>query len=134
MKIQYSYSKYIGGLVLGITFALYPTNAYAQIQRSFINSSFEQPVYGTPVQQCYVQVKPEDVLGWETTHGSVKAGTGNCTGYATPGVNPLIEIWTTGFNGVSTATTPTSAGRQYAELNAEQNSQLYQNAGKWYGS
>ena len=110
----------------GAIASLSPQSAQAQIQRSFINPGFEQPAYGNGTG-CYVQVKPGDVPGWETTHGSVKSGTGNCTGYVSPGSVPLIEIWTTSFLGVNTATTPTSAGRQFAELNAEQNSQLYQN-------
>ncbi|MBE8999045.1 hypothetical protein IQ274_12685 [Nostoc sp. LEGE 12447] len=114
--------------LLGATLVLQPTVAQAQyIQRSFLNPSFEQPVFGNVGQQCYVQVSPGIIPGWETTHGSVKAGTGNCSGYVSPGNVPLIEIWKTGFNGASTATIPTSAGNQFAELNAEQNSELYQN-------
>ncbi len=119
--------KNIGGLAIGTVLVLQPTLAKAQIQRSFINPSFEQPVFGSTGQQCYVQVNPSVIPGWETTHGSVRAGGGSCSGYTSPGVVPLIEIWTTGFIGVSTATTPTSGGNQFAELNAEQNSQLYQN-------
>ncbi|MGF2035055.1 MAG: hypothetical protein RMZ43_007040 [Nostoc sp. CmiVER01] len=114
--------------LLGATLVLQPTSAQAQyIQRSFLNPSFESPVFGSAGQQCYVQVSPSLIPGWETTHGSVKAGTGNCTGYTSPGTVPLIEIWTSGFSGASTATTPTSAGNQFAELNAEQSSELYQN-------
>ncbi|MEH1863896.1 MAG: hypothetical protein V7K69_02475 [Nostoc sp.] len=114
--------------LLGATLVLQPTVAQAQyIQRSFLNPSFESPPFGSTNQQCYVQVDQSVIPGWSTTHGSVKAGTGNCTGYTSPGLVPLIEIWTSGFNGASTATIPTSAGNQFAELNAEQNSQLYQN-------
>ncbi|MBC1221450.1 hypothetical protein GNF10_11585 [Nostoc sp. UCD121] len=114
--------------LLGATLVLQPTVAQAQyIQRSFLNPGFESPTFGSTNQQCYVQVNESLIPGWSTTHGSVKAGTGNCTGYTSPGSVPLIEIWTSGFNGVSTATTPTSAGKQFAELNAEQASELYQN-------
>ncbi|MFN6483119.1 MULTISPECIES: hypothetical protein [unclassified Nostoc] len=114
--------------LIGATLILKPTQAQAQyIQRSFLNPGFESPAFGSTNQQCYVQVNENLIPGWSTTHGSVKAGTGNCTGYTSPGSVPLIEIWTTGFNSVSTATTPTSAGRQFAELNAEQASELYQN-------
>ncbi|WP_341526064.1 hypothetical protein WKK05_26350 [Nostoc sp. UHCC 0302] len=117
--------KAVGWGLMSATLVLQPTLAQAQfIQRSFLNPSFEQPVFST---SCYVQVSPGIIPGWETTHGSVKAGTGNCTGYTSPGSVPLIEIWTSGFNGASTATTPTSAGNQFAELNAEQASELYQN-------
>jgi uncharacterized repeat protein (TIGR01451 family) len=117
----------IGGLVVGAAFVLQPTPAQAQIQRSFLNPSFEQPTFGSAGQQCYVQVNPGAIPGWETTHGSIRAGGGNCSGYVSPGIAPLMEIWTTGFQGVNTATTPTTGGRQFAELNAEQASELYQN-------
>ncbi len=118
------YLRNIGGFAIGTTFLLLPTIATAQIQRSFINPSFEQPPFGSPGQQCYVQVLPSTIPGWETTHGAVRAGGGNCSGYISPGVNPLIEIWTSGFNSAFTAA---NGGNQFAELNAEQNSQLYQN-------
>ncbi|MBN3926173.1 GEVED domain-containing protein [Nostoc sp. NMS4] len=128
MKNLWQNFNTFGWGLIGATLVLQPTQAQAQyIQRSFINPSFESPVFGSAGQKCYVQVSPGIIPGWETTHGSVKAGGGNCNGYASPGTVPLIEIWTTGFNSVSTATTPTSAGNQFAELNAEQNSELYQN-------
>jgi uncharacterized repeat protein (TIGR01451 family) len=114
----------LSGSMWGALVALQPHTAQAQIQRSFLNPSFEQPVFGSAGQQCYVQVNPSAVPGWETTHGSVKAGSGSCSGYTSPGKAPLIEIWTTGFQGASTAT---NAGKQFAELNAEQASELYQN-------
>ncbi|QKQ73708.1 hypothetical protein [Nostoc sp. TCL240-02] len=111
--------------LFGATLVLQPTVAQAQyIQRSFLNPGFESPSFGSAGQQCYVQVDQSLVPGWSTTHGSVKAGTGNCTGYTSPGSVPLIEIWTSGFLGASTGT---NAGNQFAELNAEQNSELYQN-------
>jgi hypothetical protein len=128
MKNLWQNFNTFGWGLIGATLVLQPTVAQAQyIQRSFINPGFEQPVFGSAGQKCYVQVSPGIIPGWETTHGSVKAGGGNCTGYVSPGTVPLVEIWTTGFNSVSTATTPTSAGNQFAELNAEQNSELYQN-------
>jgi len=111
---------------MSATFVLQPTLVQAQfIQRSFLNPSFEQPVFGST---CFVQVLPSLIPNWKTTHGSVKAGTGNCDGYISPGSVPLIEIWTTGFNsGSGNTSTATNAGNQFAELNAEQASQLYQN-------
>ncbi|MEI1373436.1 hypothetical protein PQG02_06205 [Nostoc sp. UHCC 0926] len=122
MKNLWQNFNIFGWGLLSATLVLQPTSAQAQyIQRSFLNPSFEQPVFGSA---CYVQVSPGIIPGWETTHGSVANGTGNCTGYVSPGKVPLIEIWTTGFIGVSTAT---NAGNQFAELNAEQASQLYQN-------
>ena len=128
MKNLWKNVNAFGWGLIGATLVLQPTVAQAQyIQRSFLNPGFESPVFGSPGQKCYVQVDQSLIPGWSTTHGSVKAGTGNCTGYTSPGSVPLIEIWTSGFNGASTATTPTSAGNQFAELNAEQASELYQN-------
>ncbi|MEH2146381.1 beta strand repeat-containing protein [Nostoc sp.] len=132
MKNLWQNFNIFGWGLIGATLVLQPTSVQAQyIQRSFLNPSFESPVFGSAGQQCYVQVSPSIIPGWETTHGSVANGTGSCTGYTSPGKVPLIEIWTTGFNGGNgntfTATTPTSAGNQFAELNAEENSELYQN-------
>ncbi|MEH1875561.1 beta strand repeat-containing protein [Nostoc sp.] len=122
MKNLWQNFNAFGWGLIGATLVLQPTVAQAQyIQRSFLNPSFEEPVFSSA---CYVQVSPSIIPGWETTHGSVANGTGNCTGYVSPGKVPLIEIWTTGFGGVSTAT---NAGNQFAELNAEQASELYQN-------
>ncbi|MEH2244093.1 beta strand repeat-containing protein [Nostoc sp.] len=125
MKNLWQNFNIFGWGLIGATLVLQPTSAQAQyIQRSFLNPSFESPVFGSAGQKCYVQVSPGIIPGWETTHGSVANGTGNCTGYTSPGKVPLIEIWTTGFSSVSTAT---NAGNQFAELNAEQASELYQN-------
>ncbi|MCC5668811.1 hypothetical protein LC653_34405 [Nostoc sp. CHAB 5784] len=118
--------KALGWGLISATLVLQPTLAQAQIQRSFLNPGFEEPIFGSGGQKCYVQVSPGIIPGWETTHGPVKPGTGNCTPYTSPGTAPLIEIWTTGFSSVNTSSTPTSAGNQFAELNAEQNSKLYQ--------
>lgn len=123
MKNLWQNFNIFGWGLLSATLVLQPTSAQAQyIQRSFLNPSFEQPVFGSPGQQCYVQVDKNLIPGWETTHTPV-TGTGNCSGFIQTTSN-LIEIWTSGFIGVSTAT---NAGNQFAELNAEQASQLYQN-------
>ncbi|MCC5629384.1 hypothetical protein LC613_15440 [Nostoc sphaeroides CHAB 2801] len=125
MKNLWQNFNIFGWGLIGATLVLQPTSAQAQyIQRSFLNPGFESPVFGSAGEQCYVQVDQSLILGWSTTHGSVKAGTGNCTGYTSPGLVPLIEIWTSGFLGANTAT---NAGNQFAELNAEEASELYQN-------
>lgn len=125
MKNLRRHFQALGWGLMSATLVLQPTLAQAQfIQRSFLNPGFESPVFGSAGQQCYVQVDQSLISGWSTTHGSVKAGTGDCTGYTSPGSVPLIEIWTSGFLGASTAT---NAGNQFAELNAEQASELYQN-------
>ncbi|MGA7937405.1 MAG: lamin tail domain-containing protein [Kovacikia sp.] len=114
----------IGGLCVSAALVLQPTQAQAQIQRSFLNPSFEQPAF-SPTSNCYIQVDESFIPGWSTTHSTFPIA-GNCSQAGYTG-GKIIEIWTTTFQGVSTATTPTSAGRQFAELNAEQTSQLYQN-------
>lgn len=126
MKNLWQNFNIFGWGLMSATLVLQPTVAQAQyIQRSFLNPGFEQPVFGT---SCYVQVDQSDIDGWSTTHGTQALGTGSCTGYVSPGQVPLIEIWTSGFDGGSGATsTATNAGNQFAELNAEQPSELYQN-------
>jgi hypothetical protein len=67
----------------------------------FKNGGFESPVIGT---STYVIINESTVPGWRTT------ATDN-----------QIEIWSTGFLG-----TPSAQGNQFAELNANQVSTLYQ--------
>jgi hypothetical protein len=68
----------------------------------FTNGSFEIPAVAAGSNQ---QVNQATVTGWSTT-----------------AADGLIEIWGTGFNGV-----PAAAGNAFVELNATQNSTLYQN-------
>jgi len=68
---------------------------------SLINGDFEEPVIPA---KSYRQIKDAQVPGWTTTAS-----------------DSLIEIWSSGFNGV---TSPD--GEQFAELNATQDSELYQ--------
>ncbi|BAZ27864.1 hypothetical protein NIES4074_02920 [Cylindrospermum sp. NIES-4074] len=116
--------KSVGWGVMSAVFVLQPTLAQAEIQRSFLNPSFEQPVFpfSSTGQPCYIQVDQATIPGWTTTH-TPKLGTTNCisTGYTLFG--NIIEIWKTGFNSVNTAT---DAGNQFAELNAEENAALFQ--------
>lgn len=93
-----------------------PLPASAQVQRSFVNLGFEQPAL-TP-NGCWVQLSSASVPGWDTTHTS-QAGGGSCTSPAS-GNGPLIELWRN-LGGVG----PRS-GLNHAELNAEQNSRIYQ--------
>lgn len=97
-------------------------DAQAQVQRSFVNLGFEQPDMVNA--GCVSQVSSAIVPGWETTHPS---GTGFGCGAVTtiPATNvtgPLIELWSTPFNGVSAR-----SGDQFAELNANVASRIYQN-------
>ncbi|OAL76699.1 hypothetical protein AY606_12035 [Acinetobacter sp. SFB] len=79
-----------------------------KIQRSFINLSFNQPT----LSSSYQQFAETAVEGWKTTHKTPK----------------LIEIWRgKGPDGNATADWGTAnTNNQYAELNAEDASALYQ--------
>lgn len=96
--------------------------AAAQVQRSFLNPSFEVPalVASNPANGCYRQLDESQVPGWTTTHPS-QAGSGDCT---SPGASTgrLLELWRTNFQGV-----PARDANNYSELNAEASSRIYQN-------
>jgi len=118
-----------------ISVFVHPQSAQAQfIQRSFLNPSFEQNLTPYPVSptspgisaisaltSCFIQVDRTSVPGWETTHTSI-LGSGSCPNYITPGTANLIELWTRDFQSVIPPD-----GNVFAELNAEQNSRLFQN-------
>ncbi|MBA8880913.1 DUF7507 domain-containing protein [Phyllobacterium myrsinacearum] len=94
-------------------------SAFAQVQRSFINQGFESPALGTT--GCYKLLAQDQVPGWKTTHPNAATG-GDCSIVANPTTGPLIEMWRSGFQGV-----PSAEGSQFAELNANESSRLYQN-------
>ena len=108
--------RFVCGL-LGLTLGL-GLSAQAQVQRSFLNTSFEQPALLGGA--CYAQVYDNSVPFWNTT-ATVNTPNGSCT-LPTGTPSGLIEIWTNNFNGV-----PARDGVQFAELNADQSSALYQN-------
>lgn len=93
------------------------TPAYSQVQRSFINLSFEDPLVGCtlPSGTGAYQVASSVVPGWETTH-SVRSG-GACTNIN----GQLIELWKDGFQSFNA-----HDGSWFAELNADEPSNLYQ--------
>ncbi len=114
------------GLPCIIAIAVMGLPAHAQVQRSFINLGFEQPelVPKTGQTGCYVQIPDTSVPGWTTNHtsmdGLAESSMNGCSNlYGLHG--RLIEIWRTGFNGVASA-----EGTQFAELNAQENSRIYQ--------
>lgn len=88
--------------------------AHAQVQRTIINTSFEQPVVGTG---CVRFIADTAVPGWVTTdpnRGGLNTTT--CQGAPIPGAPTTgrpIEFWGTGFGGV-----PARAGNAFVELNA----------------
>lgn len=92
--------------------------ATAQIQRSFINLGFEVPVLSPA--GCFIQTVDSRVTGWTTTHFSA-ISNGTCISPPGGEVGPLIELWSSGFFGV-----PSRAGSNFAELNAQAASRLFQ--------
>jgi uncharacterized repeat protein (TIGR01451 family) len=107
--------------------------AHAQIQRSIVNPSFEQPFTGpraaalnlffTKSPADWISVDAGEIPGWETTHPIQTAGcpAGNSLVTATYNCTP-IELWANGFLGVVPAN-----GIVLAELNAYTSSKLFQN-------
>jgi|GEM_PF-641991 len=123
MRVNVSRSlakRVLGGIAAATLFAAMP--AYSQVQRSFVNPSFESPALtaASNASGCYVQLPSSLVSGWSTTHPSA-AGTGSCTNPAAGQTGPLIELWRTNFLGV-VARDQTN----FAELNAQQSSRIYQ--------
>ena len=92
-----------------------------QVQRSFINQGFEQPtlVPASPLLGCIAQITSAQIDGWETTH-PIMQGAGDCTSPSSAN-GALIELWRAPFAGVSAV-----EGNQFAELNAEAASRIYQ--------
>ena len=68
---------------------------------TFVNGNFESPVIPAT---SWKLIKQRNMPGWQTT-----------------ATDTFIEVWSTGFNGVYSA-----SGNQFAELNATQASTLYQ--------
>ncbi len=107
--------------------------AHAQIQRSIVNPSFEQPFTGlraaslnlffSKVPPDWISVDAGEIPGWETTHPLQTAGcpAGNSLVTATYNCTP-IELWANGFLTVTPAN-----GIVLAELNAYVLSKLFQN-------
>jgi len=91
--------------------------AQAAYQRSYLNFDFESNSLGT---SCYVQVDASSVPGWNTTHRSMQGG-GGC-GSTSKEFGKLIELWSHGFSGY-----PARQGNVFAELNAEEYSEMQQN-------
>ena len=114
------WSRLPGVLFLACALWALSGTALAQMQRSFINQSFEIPALAP--NACWRILPSSAVQGWETSHppGDI---AGTCTSPAfTNGVSDPspIELWRN-FNGV-----PPVQGLNHAELNAHASSRLYQ--------
>ncbi len=108
---------------------LLPSLANAQIQRAFVNLGFEDPAVG---YTCFFIVGGDAVPGWNSSSAPPPPNGGGVQYYCPPAVTATttgaqtggqIEIWANSINGVPSA----NMSRQHAELNAYQNSRLYQN-------
>ena len=116
-------------LLLLASIVLFPAStAWAQVQRSFANLSFEQPALVTP--GCRVYINASQVPGWQTTHpNQATENSGGCVVAgglgASPG--PIIELWRTPRNNDSGGTVNARSGVQIAELNAAVSSRIFQN-------
>lgn len=89
-------------LILRVILFVLPLAAFQAAEAGLINGGFETPAGVS----TYVQTPQSNVTGWNTTASS-----------------GLIEIWKSGFNGVSSY-----QGAQHAEINATQVGNLYQDA------
>ncbi|MDM1019326.1 SdrD B-like domain-containing protein [Acinetobacter sp. VNK23] len=91
--------------------------AQAAYQRSYLNFDFESNTLGPA---CYVQLDASSVPGWNTTHKNQK-GSGSCSNPSSQ-TGKLIELWSDKFGGY-----PARQGNVFAELNAEEYSEMQQN-------
>lgn len=114
-------------VVLCALVLLAASGAQAQVQRSFINSSFEEPVL--PSDACWSIRESQLVPGWETTEPTwtgnwTPTEHGTCGGHKpSPPIEGAMQIFKGNFQGANPA-----SGSQYAELNAYTPSRLYQTA------
>lgn len=111
--------------------------AKAQVQRSFINGSFETPQIGDPVGTgvCQGYIYANRVPGWLTTDQTLTSPTADfdnpngCNNNPEPTTGTQVfEFYTTGVVDNTAGFSRNAAhGRNYAELNAHTASRLYQN-------
>ena len=113
--------------LLALSALAFVAPASAQVQRSFINLSFEQPNLVTP--GCRVYIAASQVPGWNTTHpNAVAQNVGGCiepAGFAQTA--PILELWRTPRDNGSGGPVNARSGTQIAELNADVASRIYQN-------
>ncbi len=114
-------------LVLPLLAICVSGSVLAQVQRSFVNASFEQPALQTP--GCRVYIADAQVPGYVTTHPpAVTQNVGGCVvpdGFAQTA--PIIELWRTPRDNASGGVVNAPDGVQIAELNADVASRIFQN-------
>jgi uncharacterized repeat protein (TIGR01451 family) len=114
--------KALSAALLGLGLLVAQGAAQAQIQRSFINLGFEDPLSGVAAS-CVWGGPFSLVPGWQTTHPVVS--TFYCPGTTGPATGQIIEIWHNNFNDGS-GPVAARAGTSHAELNAFNASRLFQ--------
>ena len=91
-------------------------------RRDFTNPSYEQPdldILCSVTGNGFRQIDADAMPGWRTTHSLYSPRT-SCGG---PTPYRAIEVWESGFNGVTSF-----HGDQHVELNANESSRIYQEA------
>lgn len=95
--------------------------------RTLVNPSFEYPAYSGSTWKSLDSYIPGDdstLQGWFSTHPTTGYSGANQSRFKDAQGNPfkhLVELWVNGFNGVQAP-----EGNQFAELNAQADSALYQ--------
>ncbi len=110
------------GACIAAALLLAANSAGAQVQRTLINLSFEQPSLGAGT--CFRTIGETVVPGWTTDHPVIGTQTVNCDNVNIPGApatGAAMEFWANSFNA-----TPARSGAQLVELNASAVSRLSQ--------
>lgn len=104
--------------------------AEAQVKRTFTNMSFESPDLETA--GCRVYIPQQFVQGWDTDHQNYQSeNAGGCT--VPPGFvhnqvqGRILELWRGPRNNSSGGAVSGRQGAQFAELNAQYASRIFQN-------
>ncbi|WP_242112972.1 prealbumin-like fold domain-containing protein [Luteimonas aquatica] len=133
VPIASSSVKSAAGAVLALSLALTALSAQAQVQRSTINLSFEQPAINNG---CQGYVYSARVPGWKTTDQFLTSPTADfdspngCVGNNgtnPPGGTQIFEYYSNGVvDNQSGLTLNAADGRQFVELNGQSSARLYQ--------
>jgi len=102
----------------------------AQVKRTFLNLSFEEPDLATA--GCRVYIPQQFVPGWDTDHPDYQSeNSGGCVvppGFVANTVQGrILEVWHGPRDNNSGGAVTGRSGNQLAELNAQQFSRIFQN-------
>lgn len=107
--------------------------AQAQVKRIFDNLSFEQPAFTAtnPAAGCRLYIPQQLVEGWDTDHPTFQSENSSCNAVAglTPGTvqGRILELWRGPRDNSSGGPVSGRSGGQFAELNANSFSRVFQN-------